>query len=76
MLSKAGGSGEGPPKKGETGLFALIVCKQRDLPAVDLVSSAGDSEPGHLCSVKQNLLSFAETNENANADTPEITQDF
>lgn len=46
------------------------------LPAVDLVSSARDSGPGQLCSVKQNMLSFAKRNDNSSVDIPEITQDF
>lgn len=59
MRAQAGASVEGPLKKGETGLFALIVYAHGGLPVVNLISSAGDSEPEQLCSVKKNVLSFA-----------------
>lgn len=54
MISQAAASGEGPPKKEELGYLPSYsmhggVC----LPAVNLVSSVGNSEPGQLCSVKQ-----------------------
>lgn len=55
--------GRDPSKKEETGPLALTVYAHgtggEGLPVDDLISSAEDSEPEQLCSMKQNILSFA-----------------
>lgn len=54
MRAQAGASGEGRlQKKRKLGFFVLTVCVHRGgLRVVDLISSAGDSEPKQLCSMK------------------------
>lgn len=53
MRAQAGASGEGRlQKKRKLGFFVLTVCVHRGLRVVDLTSSAGDSEPKQLCSMK------------------------
>lgn len=58
MRPQAGAFGEGPPKKGETGLFALTVYAHGGLPAESLVpavsleSSGFATGPSALCCAK------------------------